>query len=62
MTVEMIYVHGLHFGRLCAAVFMQANLLVNQFGERFIDEGQMQNTTFTGKHFYTKGACGVRET
>jgi len=29
-------------------VLRQPNLLINQFGERFMDEGSMGNTTFTG--------------
>ncbi len=29
-------------------VLRQPNLLINQFGERFMDEGDMGNTTFTG--------------
>ncbi|NLT39948.1 MAG: FAD-dependent oxidoreductase [Clostridiales bacterium] len=50
MNIEMIYIlPNSDFGPDCVpAVFMQPNLLVNQFGERFIDEEQMQNTTFTG--------------
>lgn len=30
------------------ATFNQPNLMVNKFGKRFIDEEEMQNTTFTG--------------
>ena len=50
MSVEMIYVlPNCDTGPDCVpAVFMQPNLLVNQSGERFIDEEQMQNNTFTG--------------
>ena len=33
---------------LLDTVFRQPNLLINQRGERFMDEGQMGNTTFTG--------------
>ncbi len=50
MNVEMIYVlpHS-DMGPDCVpAVFMQPNLLVNQDGDRFINEEEMQNTTFTG--------------
>lgn len=50
MNIEMIYIlpHS-DFGPDCIpAVFMQPNLMVNQFGRRFLNEEQMQNTTFTG--------------
>lgn len=50
MAVEMIYVLPKSDMRLdcMPAVFMQPNLLVNLNGDRFINEEQMQNTTFTG--------------
>lgn len=50
VNFEMIYIlPNSDFGPDCVpAVFMQPNLMVNQQGERFIDEEQMQNTTFTG--------------
>ena len=50
MSVEMIYVlPKSDMGPDCVpAVFMQPNLLVNLNGDRFINEEQMQNTTFTG--------------
>jgi len=50
MNVEMIYIlPNSDFGPQCIpAVFMQPNLMVNQHGRRFINEEQMQNTTFTG--------------
>jgi fumarate reductase flavoprotein subunit len=50
MNVEMIYVlpHS-DFGPDCIpATFMQPNLMLNQSGKRFINEEEMQNTTFTG--------------
>lgn len=50
MNVEMIYIlpHS-DFGPDCIpATFMQPNLMVNQLGKRFINEEEMQNTTFTG--------------
>lgn len=50
MSIEMIYVlpHS-DFGPDCVpAVFMQPNLMVNLQGERFINEEEMQNNTFTG--------------
>lgn len=50
MNVEMIYLlPSSDFGPDCIpAVFMQPNLMVNQLGRRFINEEEMQNTTFTG--------------
>jgi len=50
MSMEMMYIlPNCDMGAASIpAVFMQPNLLVNQFGQRFIDEEQMQNTTFTG--------------
>ena len=50
MSMEMMYIlPNCDMGAACVpAVFMQPNLLVNLFGQRFIDEEQMQNTTFTG--------------
>lgn len=50
MNVEMIYLlPNSDFGPDCVpATLMQPNLMVNQLGKRFINEGQMQNTTFTG--------------
>ncbi|MCR5526028.1 MAG: FAD-dependent oxidoreductase [Lachnospiraceae bacterium] len=50
MNVEMMYIlPNSDAGPDCIpAVFMQPNLLVNKLGQRFIDEEQMQNTTFTG--------------
>lgn len=33
---------------LLDAVLRQPNLLINQFGDRFMDEGMMGNTTYTG--------------
>ena len=50
MTVEKIYILPFSdFGVQSVPVtFMQPNLLVNVQGKRFINEEQMQNTTFTG--------------
>ncbi len=50
MNVEMIYVlPNSDMGPdSVPSVFMQPNLLVNQDGKRFINEEEMQNTTFTG--------------
>ena len=50
MTVEKIYILPFSdFGPQSVPVtFMQPNLMVNKFGKRFINEEQMQNTTFTG--------------
>lgn len=50
MNVEMIYIlPNSDFGPDCIpATFMQPNLMVNQQGRRFINEDEMQNTTFTG--------------
>ena len=50
MSVEMIYIlpHSDQGPDSVPAVFMQPNLMVNQDGERFIDEEEMQNNTFTG--------------
>ena len=50
VNVEMIYIlPNSDAGPDCVpAVFMQPNLMVNQLGKRFINEEQMQNTTFTG--------------
>lgn len=50
MNVEMIYIlPNSDFGPDCIpAVFMQPNLMVNQLGRRFLNEEEMQNTTFTG--------------
>ena len=50
MTVEKIYILPFSdFGPQSVPVtFMQPNLMVNKEGRRFINEEQMQNTTFTG--------------
>jgi fumarate reductase flavoprotein subunit len=50
MTVEKIYILPYSdFGVQSVPVtFMQPNLMVNKLGKRFINEEQMQNTTFTG--------------
>lgn len=50
MNVEMIYIlPNSDFGPDCIpATFMQPNLMVNKLGRRFINEEEMQNTTFTG--------------
>ena len=50
MSVEMIYIlpNSDQGPQSVPVVLMQPNLMVNQDGERFIDEEQMQNNTFTG--------------
>ena len=50
MGMEMMYIlPESDMGPDCIpAVFMQPNLMVNKQGKRFINEEQMQNTTFTG--------------
>lgn len=50
MNVEMMYIlPNSDMGPDCIpATFMQPNLLVNQFGKRFMNEEEMQNTTFCG--------------
>ncbi|MCF0229191.1 MAG: FAD-dependent oxidoreductase [Parasporobacterium sp.] len=61
MTVEKIYIlPASDFGvQSVPAVFMQPNLMVNQLGKRFINEEEMQNTTFTGNAIQIqKGAIG----
>ncbi len=61
MTVEKIYIlPSSDMGvQSVLIVFMQPNLLVNVQGKRFINEEQMQNTTFTGNAIQIqKGAIG----
>ena len=61
MNVEMMYIlPNSDFGPDCIpSVFMQPNLMVNQLGLRFINEEEMQNTTFTGNAIsFQKGAVG----
>lgn len=60
MNMEMIYVlPNTDMIEPLPAVFMQPNLMVNQFGRRFINEEQMQNTTFTGNAInIQKGSVG----
>lgn len=61
MNVEMIYVlPESDMGPDCIpAVFMQPNLMVNKLGKRFINEEEMQNTTFTGNAIsFQKDAVG----
>ena len=51
MSVEMIYIlpnSDMMGIQSVPVVLMQPNLMVNQDGERFIDEEEMQNNTFTG--------------
>ena len=50
MNVEMIYIlPNSDFGaQSVPVVLMQPNLMINQDGERFINEEEMQNNTFTG--------------
>ena len=62
MNVEMMYIlPECDAGPDCIpAVFMQPNLMVNRLGKRFIDEEQMQNTTFTGNAIsFQKDAVGL---
>jgi len=60
MNIEMIYVlPQTDMIEPLPGVFMQPNLMVNQFGKRFINEEQMQNTTFTGNAInIQKGSVG----
>ena len=61
MTVEKIYLlpNSDMGAQSVPAVFMQPNLLVNVFGKRFINEEEMQNTTYTGNAIQIqKGAIG----
>lgn len=61
MNVEMMYIlPNSDFGPDCIpSVFMQPNLMVNQLGLRFLNEEEMQNTTFTGNAIsFQKGAVG----
>ena len=60
MNIEMIYVlPNTDMIEPLPAVFMQPNLMVNKFGRRFINEEQMQNTTFTGNAInIQKGSVG----
>jgi fumarate reductase flavoprotein subunit len=48
MNIEMIYMMPGEFNPALGEAFRQPHLMVNLFGERFIDEGIMHNTTFTG--------------
>lgn len=60
MNIEMIYVlPNTDMVEPLPAVFMQPNLMVNKFGRRFINEEEMQNTTFTGNAInIQKGSVG----
>lgn len=61
MNVEMMYIlPNSDFGPDCIpSVFMQPNLMVNQLGQRFLNEEEMQNTTFCGNAIsFQKGAAG----
>lgn len=61
MNVEMMYIlPNSDAGADCIpSVFMQPNLMVNQLGQRFLNEEEMQNTTFTGNAIsFQKGAVG----
>lgn len=59
MNVEMMYIlPNSDMGPDCIpATFMQPNLLVNQQGRRFINEEEMQNTTFTGNAISIQPGC-----
>ena len=50
MNIEVIYVllSASNPDDVVASVFRQPNLMVNQDGDRFIDEEEKQNNTFTG--------------
>ena len=61
MNVEMMYIlPNSDAGPDCIpAVFMQPNLMVNKLGKRFINEEEMQNTTFCGNAIsFQKDAIG----
>lgn len=61
MNVEMMYLlPESDMGPDCIpAVFMQPNLMVNKLGKRFINEEEMQNTTFCGNAIsFQKDAMG----
>ena len=61
MNVEMMYLlPESDAGPDCIpAVFMQPNLMVNKLDKRFINEEEMQNTTFTGNAIsFQKDAIG----
>ena len=62
MNVEMMYIlPNSDMGPDCIpAVFMQPNLMVNMLGKRFINEEEMQNTTFCGNAIsFQKDAKGI---
>jgi fumarate reductase flavoprotein subunit len=48
MSMELIYVMPGEFDPALGETFRQPHLMVNLLGERFMDEGIMPNTTFTG--------------
>lgn len=50
MTLEIIYVlpNCISGPECVTAVFSQPNLMVNAFGDRFLNEEEMQNNTYTG--------------
>lgn len=52
-TVEMIYIlpHNLEY-MVADGVLRQPNLMLNQKGERFMDEGMLGNTTFSGNAIF----------
>lgn len=52
-TVEMIYIlpHNLEY-MVADGVLRQPNLMLNQNGERFMDEGMLGNTTFSGNAMF----------
>jgi fumarate reductase flavoprotein subunit len=58
MNVEMIYAMPGEFDARLAETFRQPHLMVNLLGERFMNEGIMGNTTFTGNAIgRQKGRC-----
>lgn len=52
-TVEMIYIlpHNLEY-MVADGVLRQPNLMINQKGDRFMDEGMLGNTTFSGNAMF----------
>ncbi len=48
MTMELIYMMPGEFDPALGETFRQPHLMVNLLGERFMNEGIMPNTTFTG--------------
>ncbi|GHN53719.1 FAD-binding protein [Lactobacillus delbrueckii] len=52
-TVEMIYILPYNLEYMVAdGVLRQPNLMINQRGDRFMDEGMLGNTTFSGNAMF----------